>query len=66
MNNHTYDLVKALGEKAEAANVYSKYMQDANACKDCLELWKKLETQEQQEIEEMKKILISHAKQNTL
>ena len=64
MDNHTYDLIKALGEKAEAQQVYAQYEKDAKTdskdCQKCAALWKRLRDQETKDIEEMKELLVEH------
>jgi hypothetical protein len=62
MNNHMFDLINALGEKAEATHVYDIYMDDAVGCESCSSLWKRLKTQDERDIEEMKQLLIDHIK----
>lgn len=66
MDNHTYNLVKALGEKAEAAEIYEIYGQDSTQCPECAELWKKLANEERADIQEMKNLLLDHAKQGKI
>lgn len=39
MDNHTYDLVKALGEKGESLQVYETYAKDTDGCEACSKLW---------------------------
>lgn len=66
MDNHAYDLIKALGEKAEAAQVYEIYAKDGVNCDKCSPLWKKLREKEMEDIKEMKQILIDHIKDGVI
>lgn len=61
MDDHTYDLIKGLGENAEALSVYKKYQSDAHDCSECKALWKRMEEQEEKDIADMKRILADHA-----
>lgn len=51
-----------MGEKAEAAEVYEIYGKDVNNCKTCSALWRKLKDKEEEDIAEMKQILLDHVK----
>lgn len=66
MNNHSYDLVNTLAEKSQALWRYDKYLEDSKSCEQCQMLWNKLKHQEEKEVEEMEKILTTHAKQDQI
>lgn len=66
MDNHTYNLINALSEKAEALEVYQKYTKDAESCGKCASLWQNLIEDEKEEIKEMKDILISHVQEGVI
>ncbi len=64
MDNHHYDLIKALEKKADAVWVYEKYIKDAQNCEQCQELWEKLKEKDQQDISELKKLMKDHFQMN--
>lgn len=66
MDNHSYNLISAISEIGEGLEVYDKYIQDASECQDCQQLYKTLKDEAQKQMDVMKKLLISHAKADTL
>lgn len=61
MDNHSYNLIKAMGKKAQAIWRYEQYIKDSGACSECVALWNKLKSEDALHLEEMKKVLSSHA-----
>ena len=66
MNNHTYNLIKSLTKKAQAVSKYDTYLRDAGSCEECKNLWSNLKNEDESQLEEIKKVLESHAKQGSL
>lgn len=60
MDNHTYNLIKAVSKKAQTLWRYEQYVKDAGDCKKCKELWEKLKRQDEAHLEEMKEVLSEH------
>lgn len=60
MDNHHYDVVKALTKKADAITVYDQYLKDSNNCKQCQKVWKKLKEADSKHLEELKALSSSH------
>lgn len=60
IDNHTYNLIKALTKKAQAVWRYEQYMKDSGDCEKCKALWEKLKEEDNQHLEEMKKLLGEH------
>lgn len=60
-----YNLIKALGETAETVEVYKTYAKDAKdmGCEECSTLWNKYIKQEEDNVREMKQLLISQVKE---
>jgi hypothetical protein len=42
MDNHTYNLLKALTKKAQVLWRYEQYLKDASGCEECKSLWEEL------------------------
>jgi hypothetical protein len=66
MDNHSYNLVKALGEVAESLPVYDVYVKDSASCQDCEQLYKTLRDEANRQTEVMKKLLVSHVKADVI
>jgi len=62
MDNHIYNLAKALTKKSQAVWRYEKFIKDSDGCPECEELWRELKEEDEEHVEKMKKILTSHAK----
>ena len=60
MDNHTYNLIKALSKKAQAVWRYDQYLKDSSGCEECQRLWKKLKGEDSAHLAEMKRILSEH------
>lgn len=60
MDNHTYNLIKAVSKKAQALWRYDQYLKDSGDCIECQNLWKKLKGEDSAHLAEMKKLLASH------
>ena len=60
MDNHTYDIIKALTKKADAAWVYDQYLKDSQGCEECRNLWEKLKKEDEKDIRELEKTLKDH------
>jgi len=60
MENHIYDLIKELSEKADGVWMYDQYLEDSKECAACQQLWKKLKEQDEETIEELKQLVASH------
>lgn len=66
MDNHSYNLIKAMGKKAQAIWRYEQYLKDSGGCSECLALWNKLKSEDTAHLEEMKKILSAHAQSGAI
>lgn len=60
INNHNYDLVKALTKKADALTVYDQYLKDSEGCQQCQNIWKKLKDEDSKHVDELKQLSSSH------
>ncbi|MBI2315379.1 hypothetical protein HYU93_04990 [Candidatus Daviesbacteria bacterium] len=60
MDNHSYNLIKALIKKANAVLVYEQNLKDSPDCGECRPMWKKLKEEDKKHLEELKKLLYSH------
>jgi hypothetical protein len=60
IDNHNYNLAKALTKKAQAVWRYGQYKKDSQGCEKCRALWEKLEKEDGLHLEEMKKLLGEH------
>ena len=66
MDNHIYNLIKSLSKKAQVVSKYDAYLKDAGSCETCQNLWNKLKSEDQLQLQEIKKVLQSHVKDGTL
>jgi len=66
LDNHSYNLIKALSKKAQAVFRYDQYLKDAEACEECKKLWEKLKNEDSTHVEEIKKILAKHIKEGKI
>jgi uncharacterized protein YfcZ (UPF0381/DUF406 family) len=59
VSNLEYDLLTVLQSKAEAVQVYNKYIEDAQATdsQPCVELFQKLQQQDMQQAQEIREHL---------
>lgn len=60
MDNHTYNLIKALTKKAQAVWRYDQYLKDSPNCPECQRLWKKLKGEDSVHLSEIKRLLGNH------
>lgn len=60
LDNHTYNLIKALSKKAQAVWRYDQYIKDAGDCEKCKNLWEKLKIQDADSVNELQKALVEH------
>lgn len=60
VDNHTYNLTKALTKKAQSVWRYDQYLKDSADCEECQRLWKKLKGEDGAHLAEMKRLLSSH------
>lgn len=66
MDNHAYNLMKAITKRACAISKYDKYLEDSQGCETCQNLWRKLKEEDVKELEEMKNTLVSHIKEEKI
>lgn len=66
MDNHAYDLIKALSKKADAVLVYEQYIKDSQNCEECRTFWGKLREEDKKHLEELKKLLYSHTERGAI
>jgi uncharacterized protein (DUF427 family) len=65
LKNYNHDLIHSLSEKLDAVWRYQKeYLKNAEACKDCVALWKKLMADDEKHIEMLKEEISRHIKEN--
>lgn len=62
MDNHAYNLIASLAEKADGAWVYDSYIEDSNNCNECKTLFEKMKARDEEYVTEMKQLLIDHVK----
>jgi len=55
-----------MGKKAQAIWRYEQYIKDSGECPECVALWNKLKTEDSAHLEEMKKLLSSHAQSGVI
>lgn len=60
MDNHAYDIVKALTKKADAIWVYEQYLKDTKSCPSCQKTWARLKEEEEKQLKLLKNLLASH------
>jgi len=65
MDNHIYNLVKALTKKSQSLWKYERYIKDAKDCQECIKLWKDIKKEDQKHQERIKEILFSHIKRSS-
>jgi hypothetical protein len=61
LDNHIYDLIKAILKRSQSVWKYDKYLEDSNGCAECKELWNHLKEVDEQALGVLKKVLESHA-----
>ena len=66
MDNHSYNLVKAAIKRSESIWKTNEYLKDSSMCPECQALWKSLADFDKQALEQIKKVLESHAKQGVI
>lgn len=66
MDNHGYNLMKAISKRACGLSKYDKYIEDSANCEACQNLWRKLKEEDAKDLEEMKNVLFSHVKDGTI
>lgn len=66
MDNHGYNLMKAVSKRACAITKYDKYLEDSTNCPECQELWKKMKEEDTKALEEMKNLLFKHVKEGKI
>jgi hypothetical protein len=56
LNNNSYNIVAALHNKSEAATVYDRYIQDAQAAdsQECVQLFQQMKEQDSQNVETLR------------
>jgi hypothetical protein len=64
MDNHSYDVFKALTKKADAITVYDQYLKDSKNCEECQKFWSKLKEKDSKDLEELKKLSTTHLQMN--
>lgn len=60
MDNHSYNLLKAISKRADAIWMYQQYKEDSKDCKECMKLWDELEREDKRLLKEMKRLLSTH------
>lgn len=60
MDNHTYNIIKALSKKAQGLWRYDQYLKDSENCEECQRLWKKLKGEDSAQLNEIKNVLKKH------
>ena len=62
MTNHYYNLYLQLVQEHKSLwRIKNVYKKDARGCKKCLDFWKKLEKEKEQEIEELEELISKHS-----
>ena len=60
LNNHLYNLILQLTQENKTLwRIKNKYMDDAD-CGECKELWKKMETDKEKNVEELTELIKKH------
>jgi hypothetical protein len=62
LDNHSYDVVKALTKKADAISVYDQYLKDSQGCEQCQMFWNRLKQEDEKHVEELKSLATNHLK----
>jgi len=61
LNNHTYNLAHQLVQENKSLwRIKDEYLKDAEGCQECLDFWKKLETEKEAHVSELKKMIKKH------
>jgi len=61
LSNHIYNLVLQLTQENKSLwRIKNEYMQDHEGCSKCEEFWKKIQTEKEAHVEELKELLKQH------
>jgi hypothetical protein len=60
LDNHSYNIIKTITEKAEALWAYDKYLDDSKNCQECTEFWQDLKEEDGKLLGELRALLNSH------
>jgi hypothetical protein len=60
VDNHSYNIIKTITEKAEATWVYDKYIDDSENCQECSKFWKNLKKEDSKLLDQLRTLLNSH------
>jgi hypothetical protein len=60
LDNHSYNIIKTITEKAEALWAYDKYLEDSKNCKECTKFWQNLKEEDGMLLDELRALLNSH------
>lgn len=63
MHNANFDLVHALTNKADALSVYDRYVQDAQGCQECRDLWQTIKQDDKKHHDMLMQEITRHAKE---
>lgn len=63
MQNANFDLVHTLTNKADALNVYDRYVQDAQGCPQCQDLWRQVKQDDKKHHDMLMQEISRHAKE---
>ena len=66
LDNHIYNLIKAIIKRSQAVWKYESYIQDSGDCEECRMLWNRMREADSRLLEELKKALESHAQKGML
>lgn len=62
MENHIYNLMKAVVKKGQAIWRYDKYKADSTDCASCQEIWKKIHADDEAHLKLLQDHLMEHLK----
>ncbi len=63
MKNANFDLVHALTKKAAALTVYDRYIQDAEGCPQCQDLWRQVKQDDEKHHDVLLQEINRHVKE---
>jgi len=62
--NHDHDLIHELSRRLDGLWRYDQYIANANGMADVRDFWRNVKSQEEENIQKLKKLLVQHVESN--
>jgi hypothetical protein len=66
LDDLTYDLIAIMHEKSQALEAYERYQQDARSDQKCADMLKRIQQQDQQNVQDLQQRLAERLQKNAL